>query len=145
MRRAERRERYEKQEKNEKGEKNEKNEKQEKGRGGGIGGALVGGLVLVWLGLAVYFQQVGYLNTEMWPGYFIIGLGAILLLDGLVRLAQGFRGYIGLAIGGAVLVFVGLTIVESSWQNFWPLILVVLGLAVIVGGITGRRRSPTPT
>ena len=108
MRRAERRERYEK---HEKGEKAEKNEKQEKGRGGGIGGALVGGLVLIWLGLAVYFQQIGYLSPNLWPGYFVVGLGAILLLDGLVRLAQGLRGYIGLAIGGAVLVFVGLTIV----------------------------------
>jgi hypothetical protein len=141
MRRAERYEKHEKHEKNEKGEKNEKNEK---GGGGGMLGALIGGLVLIWLGATVYFQEVGYLGSNLWPGYFVLGLGVILLADAFVRVAQGFRGYIGLAIGGAVLVFVGLTVIESNWQNFWPLILVVLGVAVIAGGLTGRRRSPTP-
>lgn len=84
------------------------------------------------------------MGSDLWPGYFLLGLGVILLLDGFVRMMQGYRGYIGLPIGGAVLVFVGFTVIESSWQSFWPLILILLGVAVIAGGLAARGRSPTP-
>jgi peptidoglycan/LPS O-acetylase OafA/YrhL len=142
MERRERR-RHEKGEKSEKGEKHEKEEKMEKG-GSGMGGALVGGLVLIWLGIAVYLQQTGTFSSNDWSAYFLVGLGLILVADGLLRSMQGSRAFTGLIIGGAVLVLIGATVVQSSWQSFWPLILVIIGVAVIVGGFSARRRSPSP-
>jgi len=139
QRRMERRARHA----HEKGEKAEKNEKQEKG-GSGMGSALVGGAVLIWLGLTVYLQQTGVLSANNLGGYFLFGLGAILVVDGLARSLGGSRAYSGVTIGGAVLMFLGLAVIESAWQNFWPLILVALGIVVIVGGFSARRRSPSP-
>jgi hypothetical protein len=142
QRRMERRERR-MHEKQEKGEKAEKGEKQEKG-GGSMAGPLVGGSVLIWLGISVYLERIGVFSSNIWPAYFLVGLGLILVADGLVRSLQRDRAYFGLLIGGAVLVLVGATIIQSSWENLWPLLLVLLGVAVIVGGLTARRRSPTP-
>jgi len=136
-------ERHQRHEKSEKHEKAEKSEKQEKGAGG-MGGALIGGAVLIWLGLSVYLQQAGVISSSNLGAYFLFGLGAILVADGLLRSLQGSRAYSGVIIGGAVLMFLGLAVIESSWQTFWPFILVVLGLAVILGGFSARRRSPTP-
>lgn len=135
--------RMERGEKHEKHEKGEKNEKQEKG-GGSTGGALAGGSVLIWLGITFYLQRVGVLGADIWWAYFLLGIGGILIADGLVRSLQKDRAFPGLLIGGAVLVLIGATSIQSGWQDFWPLLLVVLGVAVIAGGLTSRRRSPTP-
>ena len=64
-------------EKNEKGEKNEKNEKNEKdSRGekaekgeknegsGAMWGAVMGGLIVLWLGVTFLFRQYGYIGEQ---------------------------------------------------------------------------------
>jgi uncharacterized Zn finger protein (UPF0148 family) len=133
-------------EKHEKHEKQEKREKQEKGRGGDIAGAITGGLILVLLGVLLYFSAVG--NTAISYGnfwqYFIIGVGAILILQGLIRYSQRGTPYIGSLIGGAVLMIIGLAFVSAANYALWPLILVVLGFAAIASAFTGRRRAPVP-
>jgi len=130
-------------EKAEKQEKSEKKEKQEKS-GGTLGGALVGGSILIWLGISFYLQSIGYLSWQNWWAYFLLGLGVILIADGLVGSLQRNPGFVGMVIGGGVLAFIGAASILSTWQYLWPLFLVLLGIAVIVGGITARRRSPTP-
>jgi hypothetical protein len=132
--------RYEKEEKHEKHEKGEKREKGE----GGMGGALVGGSVLIWLGITFYLMTIGYLGSQVWWAYFVLGIGIILLVDGLVRGLQRSRAFPGLVIGGAVLVLVGATAIQTGLQNLWPLVFVLIGALIIVGGLAGRRRSPTP-
>lgn len=132
-------EKHEKHEKQEKGEKREKHEK-----GGTMGGAFVGGSILIWLGITFYLQNIGYLASDIWWAYFILGIGVILIVDGLAGAIRKHPGYLGLLIGGAVLGFLGLSSILSLWQNLWPLFIVLLGAAVIVGGLASRRRSPTP-
>lgn len=137
----------EKHEKHEKGEKGEKNEKGEKGEGGGFLGALVGGSILIWLGVTFYLEQNGYLRSDIWWAYFLTGIGAILILQGVVFYTRGHRGF-GSVIGGAVLVFIGLSAIATSTVNlateFWPLLIVAMGVFVLAGGITSRRRAPRP-
>ena len=141
MGRVEMAEKHEKHEKREKGEKREKREKS----GGSMGGALLGGSILIWLGVSFYLQTIGVLSASIWWAYFLLGLGVILIAYGLVRVLQAGPAYTGLLIGGAVLAFIGAAnIVSSVWQDAWPLFLILLGVAVIVGGLTARRRSPTP-
>ncbi|MDA4128402.1 MAG: zinc-ribbon domain-containing protein [Thaumarchaeota archaeon] len=139
--------RHEKREKNEKREKHEKSEKGEKGRSGDLTGPVVGGLILIWLGVTFYLEQIGYLSSSIWWAYFISGLGAILVFQGVLMYSRGRRGT-GPVIGGAILIFLGLTSIANYQFNFqgdfWPLILVALGVAVIVGGISSRRRVPSP-
>jgi len=133
-------------EKQEKQEKNEKSEKNEKGRGGDLAAAVTGGLVLILLGLLLYWSETGTTAitwSNFWE-YFILGLGAILIVQGLVRYAQ--RGHLipGTFIGGAVLMVIGGSFVASSDFGLWPLILIVLGVGAIASAFVGRRGSPVP-
>jgi len=137
--------RYEKREKHEKQEKREKGEKQEKGRGD-LAGALTGGLILILLGVLLYYSTLGTTAISygnFWQ-YFMIGVGAILILQGIIRYSQRGTPYIGSFIGGAVLMIIGFAFVSNSNYAFWPLILVILGIAAIASAFTARRRVPVP-
>jgi hypothetical protein len=128
----------------EKHEKQEKEEKHEKGRGGDITGAVVGGLILILLGVTFYLQQLNLISSDLWWAYFIIGLGAILILQGAMRRTRSGRPFTGSIIGGAILLLIGLAFVLERQAIIWPLILVVIGVVVILSGLAGRRRVPNP-
>jgi len=69
-------EKGEKREKEEKGEKTEKREKHEYG----FLGPLIGGLVLIFLGLAFYLQIVNpEARTFVWPLFFVL-IGIIIII-----------------------------------------------------------------
>ena len=133
-------------EKQEKHEKNEKNEKNEKGRGGDLAGALTGGLVLVLLGVLFYLAQTGAapINWGNWIWYFLIGMGCILIVQGVIRSASRGHVYAGSFIGGIVMIVIGVAFVSSSNFALWPLLLVVLGVAAMASAVLGRRRTPVP-
>lgn len=138
--------RYQRHEKQEKHEKNEKGEKQEKGKGGDLAGALTGGLILIFLGVLLYFAAVGTtsINYGNFWQYFIIGVGVILIVQGIVRYGEKGIPYLGSFVGGAVMIIIGLAFISSANANFWPLILVVLGAAAIFSALTSRRKAPAP-
>ncbi len=143
---ARRYERHEKQEKQEKHEKNEKGEKQEKGRGGDLAGAITGGLILILLGILLYYATLGTTVItfgNFWQ-YFIVGVGVILVVQGIIRYGEKGIPYLGSFIGGAVMIVIGLAFISGSNANLWPLIFVVLGIAAIVSAITARRNAPSP-
>lgn len=133
-------------EKHEKQEKREKGEKHEKGRGGDLASAITGGLILILLGVLLYYATLGTTAItfgNFWQ-YFIIGVGVILLIQGIVRYGERGTLYFGSFFGGAVMILIGLAFISSANVNLWPLLLVVLGVAAIISAFTGRRRSPAP-
>jgi hypothetical protein len=138
-----RRRREEKQEKQEKEEKNEKHEKGEKS--GDRTGPFVGGLILIWLGISLYLAQTGYVNWDMWWPYFIIGIGVILIVLALIRYSssQHKAPAMGFLIAGAVLLIVGLGGVVGM-TDWWPLVLIAIGIMIILGGMRARARTPRP-
>jgi len=125
-------------------EKQEKNEKNEKGRGGDISGAITGGLILIWLGVAFFLQENNYISSGNWWAYFLIGLGAIVILQGLLRYGMNRGSFIGSFIGGAVILVIGLAFVQGFSVNLWPLILVAIGAAILFSVAAGRQRRPAP-
>jgi hypothetical protein len=136
---------YEKQEKHEKHEKQEKHEKHEKGRGGDITGAITGGLVLIWLGISFYLAQTGYISWSNWWELFLVGLGVIIILQGVVRYGQGHGPFTGSIIAGLILILIGAAFYWGfQFANLWPLIFVAIGIAVLVSAAYGRRRVPSP-
>jgi len=142
-----RREKEEKAEKHEKEEKHEKGEKAEKG--GDRTGAIVGGSIVIWLGISFYLAQINIITWASWWAYFLSGLGVIIILQGLARYSQsGYRHPLtGSLIGGAVCLAVGLAFIGAGplgMRDFWPIILVVIGIAIIVSAITARSRAPRP-
>ncbi len=142
----EKREKEEKHEKREKGEKHEK-EKTEKREGDRLG-AFVGGATIILLGILLYLVQIGtfsWITWSNWWGYFLLGLGCILIVSAVLRAAVAtYRGAaVGPLIGGVILCFVGLSGIINI-ESWWPLILIAVGITIIVGGLVAVSRSPKP-
>jgi hypothetical protein len=136
--------RGEKKEKGEKGEKGEKHEKEEKPRDMLL--PVMGGLILIWLGLTLYLSQIGTIPSDDLGGYFMIGVGVILLAVSTIRyMSTAYKGLTrGYLIGGVVLIVFGaMDIVDVS--DWWFLGLIAIGVIIIIAGITSMRRTPKPS
>ena len=135
--------REEKHEKQEKGEKEEKHEKEEKS--GDRTGVLVGGLILIWLGISLYLVQAHRFSWDQWWPYFIVGIGVILIVQAIVRYstARYKRPAAGFLIGGVVLIVIGLAGIAGI-KDWWPFLLIAIGVVVILAGVTARARTPRP-
>ncbi len=134
-------------EKGEKNEKREKREKNEKGGRSGMLGAFVAGSILIWLGITYYLEQNHYLSSDVWGEYFLAGVGAVLILDGLVLYSRRHAWLAPLAGGPCALVLGASSIVARQFnfsQSVWPIIIVALGICIIALGIGARRRVPKP-
>jgi hypothetical protein len=98
------------------------------------------GLVLVLLGILLFLWTQGILDGGVWWQYFLIGLGGIFLLDGLIHYwhpAYHSRGA-GRFIPGIILVLVG-TAILVGFSEWWPLILVGVGVAILLGMLFRNR------
>ena len=69
---------YRRDEKAEKGEKTEKREKGEKHEYGFLG-PLIGGLILIFIGAASYFQITGYDSRVIWAFFFVL-IGVLIIV-----------------------------------------------------------------
>jgi hypothetical protein len=94
------------------------------------------GLVLVMLGVLLFFATRGTISWGVWWQYFLIGLGVIFLLDGLVHYLFGHHGA-GRFIPGVILVLVGTAFV-IGFSEWWPLVLVGVGVAILLGMLFRR-------
>jgi hypothetical protein len=91
------------------------------------------GLLLILLGVLFFVQQQGHISDDSWWQYFLVGLGAIFILDALVHYLRRISyGIYGRLIAGAVLVVVGLAFLKG-WDNWWPLVLIAAGVAILAG------------
>ena len=135
--------RGEKEEKHEKHEKEEKGEKHEKG--GDRTGVVIGGLILIWLGVSFYLTHTGMMMGGRWWAYFLAGLGVIIIFQGLLRYSQTryLPHLTGPLMGGLILSIIGLAFIGGV-SDVWPIILVVIGIAIIVSSLTARMRAPRP-
>jgi hypothetical protein len=108
---------------------------------GGISG-ISGGAFLVLLGILLFLATKGILTWDRWWQFLIIGIGIILLVDSLIRYrregALEFRT--GRLIAGIILTGVGIAFLlgDVAW---WPLIVIAVGVAVIIGGLLRRGRN----
>lgn len=131
-------------EKDEKGEKNEKDEKNEKGEEDRYG-PVVGGLIVTWLGALLFLSNQNIIRSSNFGGYFLMGIGVILALRGLLAIQETGsmdQGY-GYLIGGGVLAVIGVGIVYDL-RDWWAIILVGIGLVMVLRGFTERGKNPIP-
>ena len=100
-------------------------------------GRAMGGLVLILLVVIFFMVQSGLFIltwTNMW-GAFLMGLGALLILQALLRVffSAYRRGVFGLIIGGCVLIALGtLPFGGMIWAQWWPLGLIALGVVLLI-------------
>jgi len=140
---------YEKHEKREKREKqtqqSEKYEKREKS--GDRSGPIIGGGILILLGL-IYYATITtpplIIPADFWA-YFFLGLGILLIIQSVYRFATMHHRAAGMGSlwGGVILAAIGAAGIVGS-GNFWPIILIAIGVMVIVAGIASRSRAPRP-
>ena len=140
-------------------EKTEEKSVDEKWRRDPLGSA-VWALILIWAGFVLLASNVGWLDflndileqfrfqlaespiaipdlqLSTWSLIFF-GAGVLLLAEVIIRLL--FASYRRPVIGTAILAIVFLAIGIGSWGLIWPLVLIVIGLALLLGGLFRRK------
>ncbi|HSW58578.1 MAG TPA: hypothetical protein VLH15_09260, partial [Dehalococcoidales bacterium] len=88
----------------------------------------------------LFFTTRGTISWSIWWQYLLIGLGGIFLIDGFLHLLNPsirYRGW-GKFFPGIILVLVG-TAFLIGFSEWWPLILVGIGVAILLGMLFKRR------
>ncbi len=120
-------------------------------------GAIIFGIILIWAGLVFLAESMGLLAGITLGGLFpgaevtqpeawtiiLIGAGVILLVEVIIRLVvPAYRRPIaGTIILGVILIGVGLGNI-FSWDVVWPLVVIGIGVAVLLGGFLRRKPKP---
>lgn len=94
---------------------------------------ITGGLVLILLGILLLFATLDYISWGDWWAYFLMGLGAILILDVVIRAKSPTdrQQGTGKLIGGAVLIIIGAAHIFGM-VTWWPLILIAIGIILLI-------------
>jgi FtsH-binding integral membrane protein len=97
---------------------------------------ITGGLIVILLGVVLLLTTLDYVSWGDWWAYFLLGLGIILILDGLIRVSS--RAYhqqtTGKFIGGAVLIIIGGANIFGMF-SWWPAILIVVGAIIVISSL----------
>ena len=108
-----------------------------RGRRGGI----IAGAILMLVGLASLLNNLGYISIgslwRYWP--------MLLVLAGISNFMSRHRSWgTLLALAGIVLQLNELGIAHFGWAQFWPMILIALGLMVLWGSFEWSKK-PAPS
>jgi cation transport ATPase len=136
----------EKNEKNEKDARGEKAEKGEKNEGSGpMWGAVMGGLIVLWLGVTFLLRQYNYIADNHWWSWFMGGLGIIVILRGLMMFVQtsNWRASSGLIIGGAIVTLIGVGS-YLGLADWWAFLIILVGAWIVVNAFMSRGGHPRP-
>jgi hypothetical protein len=94
---------------------------------------IMGGLILILLGILFLLATRHYIRWYDWWAYFLLGLGALFVLDFVVRslIVHDRHTQTGKLVAGAVMMVIGASHIFglASW---WPLILVAVGVILLV-------------
>jgi hypothetical protein len=106
---------------------------------------LFGGLILLLIGALFLFRQNGWLPGDNLWEYLIIGIGAILIISGLVRYSNPqYRHYgYGRFIAGPLLILAGVFSLVG-WSQWWPVLLIAGGAALLIRVFIRREQNETP-
>ena len=105
----------------------------------GQGAPWIGGLILIGLGLMFLLQNFGVMLPHNWWAIFLL-VPAAFAFSGAWSTYQNNGHEVttrvrGALIGGAILTLLAITFfLGFDLGKFWPVILIVIGLAVLGGG-----------
>jgi len=100
---------------------------------------ITGGLILILLGVLFLMSEMGRVSWTDWWAYFLVGLGAIFLLEGLIRAfsAEGRRSAWGRLVAGLILVVIGGSHL-IGFEEWWPLVLIAVGVGVLISALVKK-------
>ena len=105
------------------------------------------GVTIVSLGGILLLRNLGVITFDNWPLFWGTFWAGIFLIAGLSILFSSRRptgwvwGLLLLAVAAAIGLNAYNIINISVWKLFWPIILILVGLAVVLGIGSGRRQS----
>jgi hypothetical protein len=101
---------------------------------------LFGGLILILLGVLFFASMQNWISWDRWWQIFLIGLGGIFLIDALIIYVNKSvsHGVFGRIITGLILITIG-TAFLIHLEQWWPLILIIIGVAIVFRFIVYRR------
>lgn len=101
----------------------------------------VGGLVMILAGvLLLLVLNFGLSSGDAW-GYFFVGWGLLVILEGLLRLVvPAFRGrVVNRLVWGVILAGVGLIILGGGdVVRWWPALLILAGVMLLFESLARR-------
>jgi hypothetical protein len=100
------------------------------------------GVFLLLLGILLFLANQGILAWDKWWQFLIIGVGIILLVDSLIRYQKDSTREIriGRLVAAIILIGVGIAFLVGN-AAWWPLVIILVGVAIIVGGLLRRGRN----
>lgn len=117
------------------GEKDEKDEKDEKWRRDPLS-AIFFGLLVVFVGLFLLLASVDVIRWGEWWAYLLLAIGAVLLIEVLVRHAMPAyrRPMFSRVLIGLILLCIGAANI-ANLETWWPVPVIVVGVAILFYGI----------
>jgi len=100
---------------------------------------ITGGLILILLGVLFLFTEMDKISWEDWWAYFLVGLGAIFLIEALLRTfsPEGRKAIGGRLVAGPILIVIGGSRLIGL-EHWWPLVLIAVGLGVLISALVKR-------
>jgi len=94
---------------------------------------ITGGLILILLGVLFLMSEMDRISWTDWWAYFLVGLGAIFLIEALLRAfsPDSRRAIGGRLIAGLILVVIGGSHLIGL-EQWWPLVLIAVGFGVLI-------------
>jgi len=100
---------------------------------------VMGGLVLILIGSIFLLAQTDRISWGHLWAYFLVGLGAILIVTGLLGIGRHGRVVTrGRFIGGVVLIVIGAANIIGL-NVWWPYLLIVIGLVLVISALFTHR------
>jgi cobalamin synthase len=93
---------------------------------------IFGGLILILLGVLFFLATMDVISWGDWWAYFLVGLGAIFIIEFIVRSVTPayLRQDKGKLVIGTVLVIIGGAHIVGM-VSWWPLILIAVGIIIV--------------
>lgn len=114
-----------------------RDKRRERPRHGSPGGPLIGSLLLILLGSVFLARNLGFIQLENWWALFFL-IPAVGALGGAYAAYRRHGGVTSRVAGSlvAALIFLALSIaflIGLDWGVYWPITLVLVGLAMLIG------------
>lgn len=124
------------------GERGEKDEKDEKWRRDPLS-AIFFGLLVVFVGLFLLLASLDVIRWDEWWAYLLLAIGAVFLIEAFIRYAMPAyrRPMFGRVLIGLILVAIGAGNI-ARLEEWWALVVVVVGVAILGYGIRRVTRPP---
>ena len=103
--------------------------------------ALTLGLVVILAGIIFFLAYQEIIERENWWAYFLLGAGCVIIIGALARYASPphRRPIFGKVCLGLILICIG-SINIYGLEEWWPLVIIVVGILIIAYGMTRARR-----